>query len=83
MARIIAWCDARLFESERQFNAGCGWPSFDAPVAESAVGASRYVAWHDSYRGGVSELRRAFGACVSLMGRHRLRACVIVSTVLR
>lgn len=30
-------CDSKLFESAHQFNAECGWPSFDAPVLESAV----------------------------------------------
>lgn len=34
-------CDAVLFQSDNQFNAGCGWPSFDAPVTEAAVAEYR------------------------------------------
>ena len=37
-------CDAVLFESQNQFNAGCGWPSFDAPVAQEAVAEQRDTA---------------------------------------
>ena len=36
-------CDAVLFESARQFNAGCGWPSFDAPASVEAVVEHRDV----------------------------------------
>lgn len=30
-------CDTPLFSTEQQFNAGCGWPSYTAPIGEEAV----------------------------------------------
>lgn len=30
-------CDAELFDTETQFDAGCGWPSYYQPVREEAV----------------------------------------------
>lgn len=30
-------CNAPLFENEHKFEASCGWPSFDRPLASAAV----------------------------------------------
>jgi peptide-methionine (R)-S-oxide reductase len=38
-------CDATLFSSETKFDSGTGWPSFNAPIAPSAVSEHNDGSW--------------------------------------
>lgn len=55
-------CQASLFLSENKYDSGCGWPSFDAPINDSAV---KYIEDH-SHGMHRTEIRCA--ACDSHLG---------------
>jgi len=38
-------CGARLFGSDTKFDSGTGWPSYFAPIAESAVETTTDTTW--------------------------------------
>lgn len=55
-------CQAELFHSENKYDSGCGWPSFDAPVSESAI---RYL---DDHSHGMVRVEIRCSACDSHLG---------------
>jgi len=40
---LCAGCGTPLFASDDKFNSGCGWPSYTAPLGESAIDEHRDV----------------------------------------
>lgn len=55
-------CQAALFHSANKYDSGCGWPSFDAPVSESAI---RYL---DDHSHGMTRVEIRCSACDSHLG---------------
>ncbi|SIO95238.1 peptide-methionine (R)-S-oxide reductase MsrB [Vibrio spartinae] len=55
-------CQTPLFSSASQYDSGCGWPSFDAPISANAV---RYLQ-DDSH--GMSRIEIRCAACDSHLG---------------
>ncbi|MGR5285431.1 peptide-methionine (R)-S-oxide reductase MsrB [Vibrio maritimus] len=55
-------CQAELFRSENKYDSGCGWPSFDEPISESAI---RYI---DDHSHGMTRVEIRCSACDSHLG---------------
>lgn len=55
-------CQAPLFLSDNKYDSGCGWPSFDAPVNDTAV---RYI---EDLSHGMKRVEIRCSACDSHLG---------------
>ena len=69
---VCVCCQQPLFRSEHKYDSGSGWPSFFLPLAKDNVTIQRdNIAWHDSRRGPLRQLRRAPRPCLSRWPRTR------------
>ncbi len=55
-------CQAPLFLSDNKYDSGCGWPSFDAPVNDTAI---RYI---EDLSHGMKRVEIRCSACDSHLG---------------
>ncbi|WEM43227.1 peptide-methionine (R)-S-oxide reductase MsrB [Photobacterium sp. DA100] len=55
-------CQAPLFHSGSKYDSGCGWPSFDAPIARDAI---RYL---DDHSHGMHRIEIRCAQCDSHLG---------------
>ncbi|MFA0039442.1 peptide-methionine (R)-S-oxide reductase MsrB [Vibrio sp. 10N.261.52.A1] len=55
-------CQAPLFLSDNKYDSGCGWPSFDAPINDTAI---RYI---EDLSHGMKRVEIRCSACDSHLG---------------
>ncbi|MBW3696449.1 peptide-methionine (R)-S-oxide reductase [Vibrio sp. T187] len=55
-------CETPLFISENKYDSGCGWPSFDAPINDTAI---RYI---EDLSHGMKRVEIRCSACDSHLG---------------